>query len=226
MSSLRKQKHPRKERPINPSGVGLSLFAKLISPESKLVLRKILSLYAVSSRSGGGCARERIERRSSSSSGSLSSTVARGGGAQLAVEVLTVAGKFKLPRLQAECERKIAASIRPDNVSTLLRAADEAAAQSLRAVGKAFLVRNFKQARRAPVPTRQRRGSHADARYRRPLHARRGAAARAPRPAGRRRPSSRQRGRPLCAAPASAARVAATAGDSSTRRLLNSTPPS
>ena len=76
--------------------------------------------------------------------------VARGGGAQLAVEVLTVAGKFKLPRLQAECERKIAASIRPDNVSTLLRAADQAAAQSLRAVCKAFLVRNFKQARRAP----------------------------------------------------------------------------
>ena len=74
----------------------------------------------------------------------------QGGGAALAVEVLTVAGKFKLPRLQAECERKIAASIRPDNVSTLLRAADQAAAQSLRAVCKAFLVRNFKQARRAP----------------------------------------------------------------------------
>jgi len=67
----------------------------------------------------------------------------------LAVETLSLAGKYQLPRLQVACEQQISSSVCPDNASTLLVAADRAHALHLRQFCKAFIVRNFAQVRRS-----------------------------------------------------------------------------
>ena len=65
-----------------------------------------------------------------------------------AVEILELAGRYKLPRLQAECERMIAAQVCPENACVLFAAADRSRARQLRQLCKAFIARNFAQVRR------------------------------------------------------------------------------
>ena len=69
--------------------------------------------------------------------------------ANYAVEILELAGRYKLPRLQAECERIIAAQVCPENACALFAAADCSGARQLRQLCKAFIARNFAQVRRA-----------------------------------------------------------------------------
>jgi len=68
--------------------------------------------------------------------------------ADLAVEVLELAGRYKLPRLQADCERKIAAEVNPENACALLTAADRSGAHQLRRLCKTYIARNFAEVRR------------------------------------------------------------------------------
>jgi hypothetical protein len=85
-----------------------------------------------------------------------------GATADVALEILQLACKYQLPRLQIECERLIAESITCSNACSLLAAADRCNTTppaggpshrhvaNLRSLCKAFVIRNFAQVRRSP----------------------------------------------------------------------------
>lgn len=69
--------------------------------------------------------------------------------ADLAVEVLDLANRYKLPRLEAECGRMISSHfLCAENACSLLAAADRSQARQLRQFCKACIVRNIAQVRR------------------------------------------------------------------------------